>query len=128
MTGDRRGRVLVVDDSPDVTQLLALWLGQTYAVFTANSGLQGLILAETVFPHVALLDIVMAPPNGFEVADRFRHHPRLARTRVIFITGLDHAANASRALELGAVDLLYKPLDERILLERVRSAVELAGV
>lgn len=117
-----------MDDAPDVTQLIKLWLVGTYAVWTASSGREAVHVAERVAPHVALLDIMMPPPNGFEVAERFRLHPRLARTRVIFLTGLDNAANAARALELGAVDLLYKPLDERILMQRVRSAVELAGV
>jgi PleD family two-component response regulator len=117
--------ILVVDDAPEVTQLVASWLRDDYSVFTAARGDEALRVAEIVHPRVALLDIVMPRPNGFELAEMFREHPRLSGTGIIFITGLRDPANAMRAIELGALDFLYKPIDEDTVRERVRAAVEM---
>jgi PleD family two-component response regulator len=121
-------RVLVADDAPEITQLIAAWLGRDYEVFTAWDGQEALHIAERIVPSVAVLDIAMPKSNGFEVAERFRQHPRLRRTRIIFVTGLQHPGNAIRAVELGALDYLYKPLDEETIRARVRTAIELSGV
>jgi PleD family two-component response regulator len=119
-------RVLVADDAPEITQLIATWLRPEYDVFTAWDGEQALTVAERVEPTVALLDVAMPKSTGFEVAELFRQHPRLRRTRIIFVTGLRQPENAVRAIELGALDYLYKPLDEETILDRVRVAIELS--
>jgi PleD family two-component response regulator len=119
-------RVLVADDAPEITQLIAAWLRPEYDVFTAWDGEQALSVAERVEPTVALLDVAMPKSTGLEVAELFRQHPRLRRTRIIFVTGLRQPENAIRAVELGALDYLYKPLDEETILDRVRVAIELA--
>lgn len=121
-----RPRVLVADDALEITHLLATWLRADYDVFTALDGQQALNVAEQVEPVVALLDIAMPGTSGFEVAEWFRQHPRLCRTRIIFVTGHRQPENALRAVELGALDYLYKPLDEDTVRDRVRVAIELA--
>lgn len=121
-----RPRVLVADDAQEITQLLATWLRPDYEVFTALDGQQALNVAERIEPVVALLDIAMPKSSGFEVAELFRQHPRLRRTRIIFVTGLRQPENALRAVELGALDYLYKPLDEDTVRDRVRVAIELS--
>lgn len=123
---NHKPRVLVADDAPEITLLLSRWLRPDYDVVTAWDGEEALRLAETVEPIVAVLDIAMPKSNGFELAEMFRQHPRLRRTRIIFVTGLQQPENALRAVELGALDYLYKPLDEDTVRRRVRAAVELA--
>lgn len=118
-------RIIVVDDAPEITRLLAHWLRPEYEVYAANDGAEALTLAHHLAPDVALVDIMMPHPNGFAIAEAFREHPRLASTRIIFITGLDQPANAARAAELGVIDLLYKPLDCDKVLVSVKRALEL---
>jgi PleD family two-component response regulator len=118
--------VLVADDASEITHLIATWLRPDYDVFTALDGEQAVSVAQQVEPNVALLDIAMPRSNGFEVAEVFRQHPRLRRTRIIFFTGLRQPENAVRAIELGALDYLYKPLDEETVRDRVRVAIELS--
>ncbi len=118
-------RVLVVDDAPEITRLLAQWLWPAYEVYATTDGTEALTFAHHLTPDVALIDIMMPHPNGFAIAEEFRRHPRLASTRIIFITGLDRPANAARAAELGVVDLLYKPLDYDKVLASVKRALEL---
>jgi two-component system, cell cycle response regulator len=121
-----RPRVLVADDAPEITQLIAAWLRPEYDVFTAWDGEQAVTVAERIEPTVALLDIAMPKSTGFEVAEQFRQHPRLRRTRIIFVTGLRQPEHAVRAIELGALDYLYKPLDEETIRDRVKVAVDLS--
>lgn len=118
--------MLVADDAHEITHLVATWLRPDYEVFTALDGQQALHVAERTEPTVALLDIAMPKSTGFEVAELFRQHPRLRRTRIIFVTGLRQPENAVRAIELGALDYLYKPLDEETVRDRVRVAIELS--
>jgi PleD family two-component response regulator len=121
-----RPRVLVADDAPEITQLIAAWLRPEYDVFTAWDGEQAMTVAERIEPTVALLDIAMPKSTGLEVAEQFRQHPRLRRTRIIFVTGLRQPEHAIRAIELGALDYLYKPLDEETIRDRVKVAVDLS--
>jgi len=121
-----RPRVLVADDANEIVYLIATWLRSDYDVFTALDGQQALDVAERIEPTVALLDIAMPKSTGFEVAQQLREHPRLCRTRIIFVTGLRQPENAVRAIELGALDYLYKPLDEETVRNRVRVAIELS--
>lgn len=118
-------RILIVDDAPEITRMLAIWLDPPYEAHVANDGADALTLAHHITPDVALVDIMMPAPNGFAIAEEFRRHPRLASTPVIFITGLDQPANAARAAELGVLDLLYKPLDCDTVLASVQKALEL---
>jgi PleD family two-component response regulator len=118
-------RVLVVDDAREITDLVADWLRGTYEVIAAVSGRQAFELAHQLTPAAMLVDIVLPDVNGFQVAEALRQHPRLARTPIIFMSGLQHPENAVRAVELGAVDFLQKPLVEEVVRDRIRSALEM---
>ena len=114
--------VLIVDDTPAVAAVIARWLDDEYSVYIANSGLEAIKLAEQVRPEIAVIDILMARPNGFEIAETLRAQATLAALPIIFMTGLARAENALRASQIGAVDVLQKPLDRDVLLATVRRA------
>jgi len=66
-------RVLVVDDEPDVRELLARILtGSGYEVFKAGSGEEGLVLVSELLPDLVVLDIVLPGLSGFEVVGLLR--------------------------------------------------------
>jgi DNA-binding response OmpR family regulator len=119
-------RVLVVDDANEITDLITAWLHE-YEVIPAASGRRAYEIAEQLTPAAMLVDIVLPDVNGFQLAEAFRQHPRLARTPIIFMSGLRHPENALRAVELGAFDFLQKPLSEETVRDRLRSALELRG-
>lgn len=81
-------RVLIVDDNEDIAISFSLVLSQVgYVTMTANSGEQGLAVAEEFMPDVVLLDIGLPGLNGFEVAQRLRQMPAFAHIVLIALTG-----------------------------------------
>lgn len=116
--------VLIVDDTPAVAALLSRWLQDEYRVYVANTGIDAIKLADEVRPQIAVIDILMARPNGFEIAETLRAQTRHAGLSIIFMTGLARAENALRASQIGAVDVLQKPLDRDVVLASVRRALK----
>src|SRR6476620_12463641 len=120
----RRGsiRVLVVDDSNELTGLIAMWLeDEGYAVVTASSGREALDAASVYYPDIVLLDLIMPPPDGFAVCEALRSS---LPPQVILMTGLSDAEHVRRALDLGVVALLRKPLSREGLVDAVNQAAE----
>ncbi|MCX7835508.1 MAG: response regulator [bacterium] len=103
-------RILVVDDQPEITQVLEEFLhNKSFQVQVANSGKQALQLCHNWQPHIVLLDILMPEMDGFETLLKIQEWNPDAT--VIMITSLDDIEAGKRALELGASDYITKPLD-----------------
>lgn len=115
-------RILVVDDSDQMVGLICAWLeDEGYEVVTAGSGREALDAAAVYSPDIVLLDLILPPPDGFEVCEALRTP---TPPQVILITGLSDPDHLRRALELGVVALLRKPLTREALLDTVAVAAE----
>jgi CheY-like chemotaxis protein len=115
-------RILVVDDSNELTGLIAIWLeDEGYAVVTATSGREALDAASVYYPDIVLLDLIMPPPDGFAVCAALRTS---LPPQVILMTGLSGAEHVQRALDLGVVALLRKPLTRENVVDTVNLAAE----
>ncbi len=111
-------KVLVVDDEAGlVDQLQRFLASKGYAVSTAADGLEALQKVQDERPDVVLLDINLPRMNGLEVLRRVRaSDPAVA---VIMVSGLSDEATSRRALALGALAYLTKPLSFRALEQRL---------
>jgi len=116
----RGGRVLVVDDDPDVREAVEIALElEGHRVTTAPDGLAALKrLGQTEFDAV-VLDVMMPHLDGFEVCRRLRASG--SRTPVLILTARDSEQDTIRGLDLGADDYLAKPFGLGELLARVRA-------
>ncbi|MGC8874439.1 MAG: response regulator, partial [Chloroflexia bacterium] len=113
-------RVLVVDDDPQIAELLRIQLDRAgYGVLVAHRGEEALEIASRELPDLITLDILMVGMDGFQVLERLRADARTARIPVIVISVVSEQRDL---LALGAVDFLSKPLEEAAL----RAAVERA--
>jgi CheY-like chemotaxis protein len=100
-------RVLVADDSPEMLGLLSAWLeDEGCLVIAVGSGRDALDASTTYQPDVAFLDVVLPPPDGFQLCDVMTQRNGPA---VVLMTGIINP-DARRAREVGAVQLLQKPL------------------
>ena len=100
-------RVLVVDDSEQMVGLLAMWLeDEGCEVATALSGHEALDAAATYYPDIVFLDLVLPPPDGFQVFEGLK---QCLAPEVILMTGVSSPDIARRAARLGAVAMLHKP-------------------
>jgi len=116
------GRVLIVDDvATNRIALRARLSGAFYEVLQAADGPAALRLAREACPDLVLLDLIMSGMDGIEVCRSLRAAPETADIPVIMITAEGRFEEKLRALEAGADDYLSKPVDEVILLARMRS-------
>ena len=109
--------VLVVDDVPDVTEMIALFLRHAgYDVATADSATTALQLANERTFNVIISDIGMPEMNGYELAESLRRHVDYQGIPIIAVTGYSEYDDRTRALRSGFNAHLTKPIDPTELL------------
>lgn len=126
LAGHPDARILVIDDSQTATQLLESLLqtagySQVYVLTSSQ-------LAESTFhtwmPDLVLLDLHMPPPDGMQLLRRLCHErPERDRVPFIMLTADGSPEMRDRALELGALDFITKPLEPTEVLYKIRNVV-----
>ena len=122
MNFEKRRRILTIDDEPNVTDLIRLFLEKTkrYVVFVENRSGRALHTARTVRPHLILLDVSMPGYDGGDIARKIGHDVRLRQTPIMFFTSLiSHLESGGRAVERAGQRFLPKPLDPKLLVAEV---------
>jgi DNA-binding NtrC family response regulator len=119
-SGTDRRTILVIDDHEATLTILRVLLGrQGWDVATASCGLAGLEALETNTPDLALVDLNMDDLDGLSVVSQLREHGRKPPPWLM-MSAENSVPAAVEAMRLGARDFLVKPLDPRLLVERVR--------
>jgi two-component system KDP operon response regulator KdpE len=117
--------VLVADDEPRITKLVALTLhDEGFRVITASGGEEALRKAEEMRPDIVLLDIVMPDLDGIEVMKQLREWRPVP---VILLTAKGATADKAKGLDLGADDYIAKPFHPDELAARVRAVLRRAS-
>lgn len=120
-------RILIVDDEPDVTELLEFKLKQAgFLVRAINDPLRVLGLARDLRPDVIILDMMMPDLNGLQLLKMIRSDALLRDTPVLFLTAKGETEDRLKGLEGGADDYLAKPFDAREVVLRVQALVRRA--
>ncbi len=118
--------ILAVDDCPANLDILVELLADRYELMVAVDGPSALRTVQEDPPSLILLDIVMPGMDGFEVMRRLEADPSTASIPVIVLSSLDEAQQKTRGFELGAVDWIQKPFDEREVVARVSTHLRLS--
>ncbi len=117
--------VLCVDDDLEVLQALEALLGDAgYDVMVAESGERALRVIATVRPDLLLLDVAMADVDGYAVCATLQQSKELSYLPVVLLGSPDQPIDTTRAVALGAVECLTKPVDDALLLEKVAAHVK----
>lgn len=115
-------KVLVVDDDPDIRELVAFKLAQMgHDVHTEENGETGLAAARELVPDLIMLDVMMPKLTGIEVAQQIRADAVLAHIPVVLITAKAQEADVERGFAAGVNDYIVKPFSPRELASRVES-------
>lgn len=115
-------KILVVDDEPDVTELVAYHLrAKGFQVETLNDSTASIAKARVLLPDLIILDIMMPHLSGLQVCRILRSDPKLARVPVIFLTAKSEPADRIAGFEGGADDYLPKPFSPKELVLRVEA-------
>ena len=120
--GDRIPKVLVVDDEPNIRELVEVALKfHGCAVAVSASGKDALHQTETYEPDLIILDVMLPDMDGFEVCRALRTDGN--DVPVIFLTARDTTSDTIRGLTLGGDDYVTKPFSVEALVARVRAVL-----
>ena len=113
-------RILMVDDSKDVLTVVSKRLQSWgYEPLIAQSGEEGLRMAEQQQPDLILIDIMMPKMKGRDLCARLKANPATQSIPVIFLTALGLADHVKAGMELGAEDYIVKPFEPAELKARI---------
>jgi two-component system, OmpR family, phosphate regulon response regulator PhoB len=121
-------RVLVVDDEPDITALVAYHLARAgYRVSTAATGPEALKAAREERPDIVILDLMLPGVSGYDVLAELRRREETRDVGVILLTARREEPDRIRGLSLGADDYLTKPFSPQELSLRVQAVLRRLG-
>ena len=117
-------RVLIVEDEPDIRDLLAFHLERDgYQVSKSKSGADALRQIRISPPDLVLLDLMLPEMSGLEVCRRMRQDPATAPLPIIILTAKGEEVDRVLGLELGADDYITKPFSPKEVVARVRAVL-----
>jgi two-component system OmpR family response regulator len=123
---ERIPRVLVVDDEPNIRELVQVALKfHGCAVTTAANGAEAIRQAEAGAPDLIVLDVMLPDIDGFEVCRRLRAAGN--EVPVIFLTARDTSSDTVTGLAIGGDDYVTKPFSVEALVARVRAVLRRAS-
>lgn len=119
-----RERILVVDDEPDILELVQYNLKKdNYDVVSVMSGEEALARVQSSPPDLVVLDLMLPGIDGLEVCKQLKQEPRTATIPLIMLSARGEEADVVAGLELGADDYLTKPFSPRVLLARIKAVL-----
>jgi len=117
----RKPRVLVVDDNKITTKLLARFLESTgYEALAAYNGVDCLEKVQDFQPDAIVLDVMMPRMDGYETAKILKANPATKDVPIVITTALNDITNQLKAIESGADDFLSKPIEEKLLIAKIK--------
>jgi two-component system, OmpR family, response regulator len=120
-------RVLVVDDEPNIVDVIAMALRfPGFAVESAGSGQAALSAVGEFKPDLIVLDVMLPDMEGFDVAKRLG--AQRGRVPIIFLTARDATDDKVRGLTLGGDDYMTKPFSLEELVARIRAILRRSGL
>ena len=115
-------RILLVDDEPDVIEIIKYNLEQEgYNVKTASNGKEALKKARKKTPHLIIMDVMMPETDGIEACEQLRKDPIFNDTIIMFLTARGEDYSYVAAFDAGADDYVTKPIKPKIIVSKVKA-------
>jgi signal transduction histidine kinase len=125
MAGERRKKIVVVDDNPENLNSIKNTLKDIYMVYPSPSAQDMFELLEHVQPELILLDVEMPGMNGYEAIEKLKKSEKHKEIPVMFLTSMDDMKSEMKGLQLGAVDYIRKPFVTPLLLQRIKTQLSI---
>jgi CheY-like chemotaxis protein len=123
-----RLKILLVDDEPDIPELIQLSLAEEpYDFLVAYSGGEALQIAREEMPDLLLLDIMMPDMDGYEVVDKLKKVPETKDIAIIMVSAKTNLEDKLKGMELGIDDYISKPFDRREVNARIKMVMKRFG-
>ena len=121
MAFGEKKKIVAVDDSAIVLKMLGKILGTKYELHCFAGGSRALEFLKVRTPDLIILDIDMPEIDGYEMLRLLREHEHMAQVPVIFLTSNNDKNYVLKAVAGGAKDYVIKPIDEELLMGKVRA-------
>ena len=116
----RKGKILVVDDEVNITQILEFSIGADgYEVITAANGEEAIDKARREQPDLIILDIMMPRIDGYEACRILKANPLTKSIPVVLLTAKGRDIDKRLGYEVGATDDIVKPFSPAKLIDRI---------
>lgn len=113
--------VMVVDDNKITTKLLRRYLeANGYEAVEAYDGIDCLEKINERLPDAIVLDVMMPRMDGYETVKNIKANDETKHIPVVIVTALNDVANQLKSIEAGADDFLSKPIEEKLLIAKVK--------
>jgi DNA-binding response OmpR family regulator len=117
--------ILTIDDDPAITELLSVILrANGFDVMIANSGEEGVRIAEEKLPRLIILDLMMPDKDGWQVCKAIR---AFTSVPVLILSALDDPSVVASILDAGADDYLVKPVPSAVLVAHLNKLTRRTG-
>lgn len=117
----RKPYIMVVDDNKITTKLLKRYLeANGYEAVEAYDGIECLEKVEQRKPDTIVLDVMMPRLDGYETVKRLKAQEHTKEIPVVIVTALNDVANQIKSIEAGSDDFLSKPIEEKLLIAKVK--------
>ncbi|MET0067752.1 MAG: response regulator [Candidatus Thiodiazotropha sp.] len=124
VTGETKGRILVVDDSPtEIVVFKKILEKQGYQILVAKDGQEGVDMAKQELPDLILMDVVMPVLNGFQATRLLKNDESTTNIPVIMVTTKDQQTDINWGMRQGATEYLVKPVAPAELLSKIRTLI-----
>ena len=121
LEASNKRKVMVVDDDPDLVELIVAVLeaDRRFETRVANNGFEAGMMVKEYRPDVIVLDVMLPDINGKEVCARVRNDTSLENVKIICISGMVERNKIKELKDVGADDFLQKPFETDVLLSRI---------
>lgn len=116
--------VLIIDDNRDICTLVKNVMCDRYTVLTANSGAQGIRLANKYVPDLIICDVMMPGMSGYEVCTALKKDTMTSHIPVLLLTACSRDEQRVEGYECGADAFMTKPFESGMLMARCKSLIE----
>src|SRR6218665_1971183 len=122
MSSTAKQKILIVDDEPDILELIEYNLKKEgYQVFLAHNGQEAVTEAKRTSPDLIVLDIMMPKMDGIEACRIMRTMPEFKNTFMVFLTARSEEYSEIAGFNVGADDYIAKPIKPRALVSRINA-------
>jgi YesN/AraC family two-component response regulator len=117
--------VLIVEDNPDLRNLIRNILEDTYTIMEAGDGLEGFEIATEHVPDLIVTDVMMPKMDGLQLCSELKNQQKTCHIPVVMLTAKASLENKIEGLQQGADEYLIKPFEKSELLARIKNLIEI---
>ena len=116
--------ILIVDDEPNVRQLLRTILSSNFNVVEAEDGKQAIEIANSQKPDVILMDMMMPKMDGLTACHLIKNNPATKMIPVIMVSAIGFELNIKLSKQMGAAGYITKPFSSQDLINAIDKVLE----